>query len=115
MLDGLLAIAPKILPFAEPVWERLDQARRAGNRILFEGAQAVMLDVDHGTYPFVTSSNHDRRHRGWGQRGWAVGRGLRAGDCQGVLHPGRQRAVPHGAAGRHGAGCSASGAMNSAP
>ena len=57
LLDGLLAIAPKILPFAEPVWERLDQARRAGNRILFEGAQAVMLDVDHGTYPFVTSSN----------------------------------------------------------
>jgi adenylosuccinate synthase len=39
------------------VWERLDEARRAGRRILFEGAQAVMLDVDHGTYPFVTSSN----------------------------------------------------------
>jgi adenylosuccinate synthase len=39
------------------VWERLDEARRAGKRILFEGAQAVMLDVDHGTYPFVTSSN----------------------------------------------------------
>ena len=45
---------PAILPFAEPVWERLDEARRAGRRILFEGAQAVMLDVDHGTYPFVT-------------------------------------------------------------
>jgi adenylosuccinate synthase len=57
LLDGLLEIAPKILPFVEPVWERLDQARRAGQRILFEGAQAVMLDVDHGTYPFVTSSN----------------------------------------------------------
>ena len=42
---------------AEPVWERLDEARRAGRRILFEGAQAVMLDVDHGTYPYVTSSN----------------------------------------------------------
>ena len=41
----------------EPVWLRLDDARRAGQRILFEGAQAVMLDVDHGTYPFVTSSN----------------------------------------------------------
>ena len=53
----LLELAPKILPYAEPVWERLDQARRAGKRILFEGAQAVMLDVDHGTYPFVTSSN----------------------------------------------------------
>ncbi|MBM3538838.1 MAG: adenylosuccinate synthase [Alphaproteobacteria bacterium] len=50
-------IAPKVLPFAAPVWERLDEARRAGKRILFEGAQGTMLDVDHGTYPFVTSSN----------------------------------------------------------
>jgi adenylosuccinate synthase len=57
LLDGLLKLAPQILPFAEPVWERLDQLRRVGRRILFEGAQAVMLDVDHGTYPFVTSSN----------------------------------------------------------
>src|SRR5487761_1069622 len=57
LFDGLMALAPRVLPFAEPVWERLDAARRAGTRILFEGAQAVMLDVDHGTYPFVTSSN----------------------------------------------------------
>ena len=57
LLDGLLAIAPRLLPFVEPVWERLDGLRRQGRRILFEGAQAVMLDVDHGTYPFVTSSN----------------------------------------------------------
>ena len=57
LLDRLLALAPRILPYAEPVWERLDEARRAGTRVLFEGAQAVMLDVDHGTYPFVTSSN----------------------------------------------------------
>ncbi len=57
LLDKLLALAPQILPYAEPVWERLDEVRRAGKRILFEGAQAVMLDVDHGTYPFVTSSN----------------------------------------------------------
>jgi adenylosuccinate synthase len=57
LLDRLLALAPEILPYAEPVWERLDEARRAGTRILFEGAQAVMLDVDHGTYPYVTSSN----------------------------------------------------------
>ena len=56
LLARLLELAPQILPFAEPVWERLDEARRAGKRILFEGAQAVMLDVDHGTYPFVTSS-----------------------------------------------------------
>ncbi len=57
LLDRLMALAPRVLPFAEPVWERLDEARRAGKRILFEGAQAVMLDVDHGTYPYVTSSN----------------------------------------------------------
>jgi adenylosuccinate synthase len=57
LLARLLELAPLILPFAEPVWERLDEARRAGRRILFEGAQAVMLDVDHGTYPYVTSSN----------------------------------------------------------
>ena len=57
LLERLLALAPRILPFAEPVWERLDAARRDGKRVLFEGAQAVMLDVDHGTYPFVTSSN----------------------------------------------------------
>jgi adenylosuccinate synthase len=50
-------IAPKVLPFAAPVWEHLDEARRGGKRILFEGAQGTMLDVDHGTYPFVTSSN----------------------------------------------------------
>jgi adenylosuccinate synthase len=57
LLASLLELAPKILPFAEPVWERLAVAKRDGERILFEGAQAVMLDVDHGTYPFVTSSN----------------------------------------------------------
>ncbi len=57
LLAGLLALAPKLLPFAEPVWERLDAARVENKRVLFEGAQAVMLDVDHGTYPFVTSSN----------------------------------------------------------
>ncbi len=50
LLASLLDLAPKLLPFAEPVWERLSAARRAGQRILFEGAQAVMLDVDHGTY-----------------------------------------------------------------
>jgi adenylosuccinate synthase len=57
LLADLLALAPQILPFAEPVWERLATAKKAGTKILFEGAQAVMLDVDHGTYPFVTSSN----------------------------------------------------------
>jgi adenylosuccinate synthase len=57
LLEALMALAPKLLPYAEPVWERLDHARREGRRVLFEGAQAVMLDVDHGTYPYVTSSN----------------------------------------------------------
>jgi adenylosuccinate synthase len=55
--QSLLEVAPKILAFADPVWERLDDMRRSGKRILFEGAQGAMLDVDHGTYPFVTSSN----------------------------------------------------------
>jgi len=53
----LLAIAPKILPYAQPAWRLLDEAVRQGRRILFEGAQGALLDVDHGTYPFVTSSN----------------------------------------------------------
>ena len=57
LIAELLAIAPKILPFAKPVWRTLGNARRQGKRILFEGAQGTMLDVDHGTYPFVTSSN----------------------------------------------------------
>ncbi|WP_270936083.1 adenylosuccinate synthase [Falsiroseomonas oryzae] len=57
LLDRLLELAPKLLPFAEPVWERLEAAHHEGKRVLFEGAQAVMLDVDHGTYPYVTSSN----------------------------------------------------------
>jgi adenylosuccinate synthase len=54
--QSLREIAPRLLPYADTVWERLDQARRAGRRILFEGAQGIMLDVDHGTYPYVTSS-----------------------------------------------------------
>ena len=57
LLAQLLALTPKLLPFAEPVWLRLAELKRAGRRILFEGAQGTMLDVDHGTYPFVTSSN----------------------------------------------------------
>jgi len=53
----LAEIADFVLPFASPVWLTLNEARKRGDRILFEGAQGVMLDVDHGTYPFVTSSN----------------------------------------------------------
>ncbi len=54
---ALAGVAPKILPYAKPVWKVLNDARRAGKRILFEGAQGALLDVDFGTYPFVTSSN----------------------------------------------------------
>jgi len=53
----LMAAAPKVLPYMAPTYELLDRLRRAGKRILFEGAQGALLDVDHGTYPFVTSSN----------------------------------------------------------
>lgn len=56
-LEKLKEIAPKITPYIEPVWQLLDNERRKGKRILFEGAQGVLLDIDHGTYPFVTSSN----------------------------------------------------------
>ncbi len=55
--DDLAEIAETILPYAAPVWHNLNQLRRGGKRILFEGAQGMLLDVDHGTYPFVTSSN----------------------------------------------------------
>ncbi|HEY0834631.1 MAG TPA: adenylosuccinate synthase [Azospirillum sp.] len=57
ILDPLAEIAPKVLPYAAVVWQRLDELRRSGKRILFEGAQGAMLDIDHGTYPYVTSSN----------------------------------------------------------
>jgi adenylosuccinate synthase len=57
LLGQLKEIATKVLPYADTVWALLDGERRAGKRILFEGAQGALLDVDHGTYPFVTSSN----------------------------------------------------------
>jgi len=55
--DELAAVAPRVLPFMDSVWSLLDRKRREGKRILFEGAQGALLDVDHGTYPYVTSSN----------------------------------------------------------
>jgi len=55
--EELASVAPKVLPYMDAVWRLLDEQRRAGRRILFEGAQGALLDVDHGTYPFVTSSN----------------------------------------------------------
>lgn len=57
LLTDIAAIAKRISPFVDVAWRVLDEARRAGRRILFEGAQGIMLDVDHGTYPYVTSSN----------------------------------------------------------
>ena len=57
LMAGLREIAGFVLPFARPVWRTLADAKARGRRILFEGAQGVLLDVDHGTYPFVTSSN----------------------------------------------------------
>ena len=57
LLASLEEMAPKILPFARPAWRMLDEIVKSGKRVLFEGAQGALLDVDHGTYPFVTSSN----------------------------------------------------------
>ena len=55
--NQLLKIAPEILKYAKPVWLKLDEFKKDRKKILFEGAQGILLDVDHGTYPFVTSSN----------------------------------------------------------
>jgi adenylosuccinate synthase len=57
LLAALVEVAPKVLAYAQPAWRVLDALSREGKRILFEGAQGALLDVDHGTYPFVTSSN----------------------------------------------------------
>ena len=57
LLAALRAIAPQVLPYAKPVWRVMNDARKAGKRILFEGAQGALLDIDFGTYPYVTSSN----------------------------------------------------------
>ena len=53
----LMKIAPEILKYSQPVWKKIDEFKKNGKKILFEGAQGILLDVDHGTYPFVTSSN----------------------------------------------------------
>lgn len=74
----LAEIAPKVLPFMGPVWRTLDKYKREGKRILFEGAQGLMLDVDHGTYPYVTSS-----HTAAGQA--AAGSGIGPGSLDYIL------------------------------
>ena len=77
LTDALRAVAPRITEFAAPVWKELDEAHRNGARILFEGAQGFMLDVDHGTYPFVTSSNtvagHAAAGSGAARAGYVLG------------------------------------------
>ena len=57
LIKNLLKIAPDILKFSQPVWLKIDEFKRQKKKILFEGAQGILLDVDHGTYPYVTSSN----------------------------------------------------------
>ncbi len=86
-------IAPRVLPYMDSVWSLLDEKRREGKRILFEGAQGALLDVDHGTYPFVTSSNTVAAQA-------AIGSGLGtefdrlcSRHLQGLYDPGRRRAV----------------------
>ena len=57
LIEELLKIAPNILKYSQPVWKKIDEFKQKNKKILFEGAQGILLDVDHGTYPFVTSSN----------------------------------------------------------
>ncbi len=93
LLNELMEIAPKILAYAQPAWRVLDQAHKAGKRILFEGAQGALLDVDHGTYPFVTSSNTVAGQAAAGSGLGPKGLGLRAGHRQGLHHPRGRRPV----------------------
>jgi adenylosuccinate synthase len=72
LLQALKELAPKVLPYAVPAWRLLDEAKKDNKRILFEGAQGIMLDVDHGTYPYVTSSH---THPGQAASGAGVGPG----------------------------------------
>ncbi len=100
LVAQLSEIAPFVLQFAEPVWKRLRDVRKAGKRILFEGAQGVLLDVDHGTYPFVTSSN---TVSGTVASGTGMGpqcRRFRARHRQGLYDPRRLGSFPERARGR---------------
>ncbi len=98
IMEELSSVAERILPFSETVWLLLDKKRRAGARILFEGAQGSLLDIDHGTYPYVTSSNtvagQVRCRFGHGS-GFA---GLYSRHHQGLYDPRRRRSFPDRAA-----------------
>ena len=94
MYDELAAVAPKVLPYMDSVWSLLDDKRREGKRILFEGAQGALLDIDHGTYPYVTSSN-TVAGAGGDRLGPRPERDrLRARHLQGLHDARRRRAVP---------------------
>ena len=92
LLAALREIAPQVLPYAKPVWKVLNEARRAGKRILFEGAQGALLDVDHGTYPYVTSSNtvagQAAAGSGLGPKGPGFVLGIASGFTSFVAHAG---------------------------
>jgi len=102
LMRELTEIAPKVLPYVDNVWSLLDAERRAGKRILFEGAQGALLDVDHGTYPFVTSSNTVAAQAATGSGMGPVRHRLCAGAGQGLHHACRLRPVPHRAHRRGG-------------
>ncbi len=109
----LLAIAPKILPFADTVWSLLDDARRSGKRILFEGAQGALLDVDHGTYPYVTSSNIVAAQAATGS-GLGPGRSATCSASSRPTPPGSARVRSRPSSPTRSASGSASAAANSA-
>ena len=99
LCEQLQTIAPKVLPYVDTVWALLDRKRRMGKRILFEGAQGALLDIDHGTYPFVTSSNTVAAQAATG-RASGLGHQLCARHHQGLHHARGRGAVPHRAQGR---------------
>src|SRR5438105_6099341 len=82
LCDELIEVAPRVLPYMDSVWSLLDQKRREGKRILFEGAQGALLDVDHGTYPFVTSSNTVAAQAATGFGLWPSAIGYVLGICK---------------------------------
>ena len=92
--DELAAVAPKVLPFMDSVWLLLDEKRREGRRILFEGAQGALLDIDHGTYPYVTSSNTVASQAATGSGLGPERDRLCAWHHQGLHDAGRRRPVP---------------------
>ena len=94
LLGDLREIAGFVLPFAKPVWRDLNEAKARGRRILFEGAQGVLLDIDHGTYPFVTSSNTIAGTAAGGSGLGPAAVGFVLGNRQGVHDPSRLGAIP---------------------